>query len=172
MFDNYDHELLEKYYSSVYKYCYYQIGYQERYASMIDDSVQDAFIKFAECYQSLDSSVNHLGWLRIAAWNRLRTMIRTEKDRAIKLRKVAIELAGPNPESIETDFDIWNNNESASYQIEKIYKTLTELEKKVFQHYFVEELDIDETAKSSKISRNAVRSAVERIRRRVRRKNF
>lgn len=161
-------ELYQKYYRVVYNHCLLMIRHQNRYVHLVDDCVQEAFVTLIHSYPKLTGHPNHVGWLCNAAWNRMRSAIRRTKKDDRKLEKLKHSLKADAAHT-ESAFDRWINKEESLFQLEKIYQTLTGIERKVYDSYFVDELSLNETAEENDISRNSVRSAIDRIRKRARR---
>ena len=160
-------ELYQKYYRTVYNHCLIMIRYQKRFADLIDDCVQEAFITFILSYSKLAKHPNHVGWLCNAAWNRMRSVIRRVRKDDKKL-KILVNSMKNDTNQIEWAFEQLHSKEESLFYLDKIYRTLTDIERTVFDDYFLNNLSLNETAKKSDISRNSVRSAVDRIRKRAR----
>lgn len=159
-------ELFQKYYKIIYNHCLSMIQYQDRFTHLIDDCVQEAFVAYMLSYSKLQGHPNHVGWLCSAAHNRLRSAMRTVKKDERKAKALASTLETDVPYA-ESAFERWISSEETLLQLEKIYTTLTCIERKVYDSYFSDDLSLSETAEINNISGNSVRSAVERIRKRA-----
>lgn len=159
--------LYEDYYRIVYNYCLMKINFQMRFSHVADDCVQDAFIEYMLSYTKLQEHPNPVGWLCETAWNRMRSAIRKSKREDLKLDEMGQHLDADTLQ-IESAFERWLNKEESVFQLEKIYHALTDIERKVFDSYFVDDLSMEKAAEENGISKNSVRSAVDRIRKRVR----
>lgn len=162
-------ELYQEYYKVVYDHCLHMLGYNERLNHLIDDCVQEAFVTYMLSEKKLRNHPNPVGWLCKTAWNRMRNAIRmTSKDNRIV--EELINDVKVNSGYIEPAFDLWSNIEAPSSKLTKIDQSLTEIERKVFDSYFLDDLSLDETAAENHISMNSVRSALDRIRKRAKKK--
>jgi len=164
-------QLFEKHYSAVLKSCLSKVHYQSRFASFAEDAAQEAFLLLVKRYHKIKNHSDLKGWLCAVAWNKLRENIRTTWTHEQVIDNFGKETIGDGVEAFENEIDQWLQSEAFSSEISKIYLTLTEIEKPIFKDYFVEDNSMEETAVKSGLSINTVRSGIERIRKRFRKKD-
>lgn len=160
-------DLYCRYNKIIYNHCLIMAGYEERYISLIDDCIQEAFVVFLLDYDKLSTHPNHVGWLCTAAWNRLRTQIRKTNGHDQKIQEMG-SLEQVAISDVDEALDRWMNREEARSQIAAIHAILTAQERAVYRSYFVDDLSLAETAQITGLSANSTRSAIERIRKRAR----
>ena len=73
--------LYEQYHDTIFRYCQVIVHYQPQYNPLIEDCVQDAFIKAIEHPEKFRASPNPAGWLAKAAGNKLRSNLAREERR-------------------------------------------------------------------------------------------
>ena len=158
--------LYSEYYDSVFRLCIVIAGYDKQHYPLIEDCIQDAFIEALDKYDDYKYYKNPIGWIAKVAGNRLRSEMRKERNRRktvsshMRLRSEDAAFFGS---FIEREMD----RKALVEDILRIYSMLTDLEKIVFQEYFLAEKSLKDTAASSGLSENSVRSAVRRIRERA-----
>lgn len=160
-------QLYEEHYDSVFRLCASIVRNDSKLYPLIEDCVQDAFIKAINHYDEFKDYKNPMGWICVAATNRLKSELRKETNR----RKTVFPLVLEECES--TAFS--NNNveemldkEDIIQRISDIYEMLTEHEKAIFEEYFINGKKMQKVAEDTGFSLNSVRSAVNRIRKRAR----
>lgn len=166
-------QLYKDYYKDVCEHCLKMINYESRLTSFVEDCVQEAFVRLMDEIDMLSPDVNRAGWLCNKAWNLLRTHIRSTKKQKRILLKNAVKLY-KDPMDVDNEIDEWVQTDAFHEKLKKICQTSSEIEKKVLNSFFVQDESIAETAEKNNLSKNSVRSAIERIRRRIRknRKSF
>ena len=158
--------LYEQYYDTIFRYCQVIVHYQPHYNPLIEDCVQDAFIKAIEHSEKFQSSQNPAGWLAKAASNRLRSNLAREERRNKVLPFIKQELQ-KDIDIFYTEYDVLLDRVSIRTKLLHIYSQLTEREKLVFNAVLLEGESVKTAAKSTGLSVNSVRSAVLRIRKRA-----
>lgn len=156
-------ELYSQYYNSIYQMCLLAINFNPQFYYIIDDCVQDAFVKAILHYDKFKNYENQVGWLVRVASNRAKEKVRKEQThlRVISSRVVCEREDMTFPYKDEDQrFKTSEMRES----IMNLYNTLTSLEKKVFCAYFLEEKSLSQVAKEHALSDNSVRAAIRRIR--------
>ncbi|WP_461811512.1 RNA polymerase sigma factor [Faecalimonas sp.] len=154
-------------YDSVFRYCLAVADFNPRYYSLIEDCIQDAFIKTITHYKEFKGYQNKTGWIARVASNRLKEEIRKEQNHQ-KVISAHIEDMGQSMafsiNEIEKKIDTNENRD----EILRIYRMLSERERRVFVSFFLEEKRIKEVAADSNLSLNSVRAAIKRIRNKAR----
>jgi|GEM_PF-4707347 len=163
-------KLYRAYYKDVCDYCLTKIRYNDQLAPYVEDCVQDAFVKLMEKIDILSPEVNLSGWLCKTAWYKLLTRIHSAGVQKRIILEHITELY-TDPLSVDNEIDEWVKTDAFLEKIDKIYQSSSEIEEKVFNSYFVQNSSIMETATDNNLSKNSVRSAVERIRRRLQNKS-
>lgn len=158
-------ELYSNYYDSVYRFCMTVTGFDRRYYHLIEDCVQDAFIAAILKYDDFKHYNNPIGWIARVASNRLKSEIRKDRNRRktissrMQIRSEDVAFFG---NCVEQEIE----REELKQDILHIYQMLTDMEKTVFQEYFLEGKTVKNAAFSSGLSENSVRAAIRRIRKR------
>ena len=163
--------LYDKYYDSIFERCFYYVNRKPIYFELVEDCVQDAFVKAIEHYDEFKDYRNPAGWIANAAYNNLRSNLKKLRRRA----RVTSSLSSFNVEAVTFSINSLDTEIERRETIEmivKIFDMLTEHEKTVFFPYFVDNLSIKSTADETGLSENSVRAAVNRIRKRARSANI
>lgn len=162
-------QLFELYHDVIYKQCLHMVGYNQQYISLIDDCIQYAFWQAILKKEQFAQCKNQAGWLSVIARRHLMSEIRKNCRRS-KITVPWYEQADEDASlQLETDIDRWHSRQEATDCIEQIYEILSTTEKEVFRDYFLQDSSIDEVAENLKISRGAVRGAIDRIRTKAKR---
>lgn len=164
-------ELYTKHYDSVYRFCLVVAEFNPCFYPLIEDCIQDAFVKAILHYEKFEGFENQAGWLARVAGNRVRDEIRKERNR---LRVISSRIRCKSEDMAFSDGEIDRALELKDLREEiiRIYNMLTDLEKRVFWSYFMEDKQIAEVASDNELSTNSVRAAVKRIRSKARLKNL
>lgn len=162
--DGYIEELMERYHDLLYKHCKRMVHYNPLYYDLINDCIQQTFLKAYIHYDSISRSSNTYGWLYKCCKNNFDSLYRRNKRRLeITGRQLNIDqymdVKDPTDSIIR-----WLERESAKTVLNTLKGTLTPLELTVFQDYYENDMTMKETAAQNKISVVSVRAAVERIR--------
>ena len=163
--------LYEQYYDTFFRYCQVIVRHWPHYNPLIEDCIQDAFIKAIEHPEKFYTSPNPAGWLAKAASNKLRSNLAREEHRNKVLPFIKRDLQ-ENVDLFYTEYDLFLDKEMIREKLLHIYSLLTEREKLVFNAVFLEGKSIKSSAVSTGLSVNSVRSAVFRIRKRALSENF
>ena len=158
--------LYEQYYDTIFRYCQVIVHYQPQYNPLIEDCVQDAFIKAIEPPERFRASPNPAAWLAKAAGNKLRSNLAREERRTKILPFIKRELQ-ESVDLFHTEYDLLLDKEIIQEKLLHICDLLTEREKLVFHAVFLEGKSIKSSAASTGLSVNSVRAAVFRIRKRA-----
>lgn len=160
-------QLYEEHYDSVFRLCASIVRNDRRLYPLIEDCVQDAFVKAINHYDEFKDYKNPVGWICVAATNHLKSELRKETNR----RKTVFPLVLEECEStafFRNDVEEMLNREVVVQKLSEIYEMLTEHEKVVFEEYFINGKQMQQVADDIGFSQNSVRSAVNRIRKRAR----
>lgn len=162
-------QLFELYHDVLYKQCLHMVGYNQRHIPLIDDCIQYAFLQAILKKDQFSQCKNQAGWLSVTARRHLMSEIRKNHRRS-RITVPWYEHADEDASlQLETDIERWHSRQDTSDRIEQIYEILSSTEKEVFDGYFLEDSSIDEVARKLKISRGAVRGAIDRIRTKAKR---
>lgn len=157
--------LYSKYYDSVFRFCVVIAEYDKQYYPLIEDCIQDAFVKAILKYDDYKNYKNPMGWIARVASNRLRSEIRKERDRR-KTMFSRMQVKSEDMVFFADDVEKKLERAAMKEDILRIYQMLTDLEKTVFHEYFLDGKTVKETADNSGLSENSVRAAIRRIRKR------
>lgn len=163
--------LYDQYYDSVFRLCLSIVSYNQQYSPLIEDCIQDAFVKALTHYEEFKDYANPMGWVALTTTNRLKNELRKVQ----KHNRVSFSLTPDELESLAFSYEEeehFINKIEASEQIARLYDMLTERERVVFKEYFVEGKRLREVVDDTGLSMDAVRSGVSRIRKRARSKKF
>ena len=160
-------ELHHKYYESVYSLCLTVAEYDPTAHELIEDCIQDAFVKAITSYSKYKDYNNPMGWIARVATNKLQSELR-KRNRHVKVTPLYApeKLADMNllSDGIESEL----KQKDIARQIARIYDMLTTTEKTIFDAYFMDEKSVNQTAKETGLSVNSVRSGIRRIRKKAR----
>lgn len=159
--------LFEQHYQDIYKRCLWVVGFDPKYHPLIEDCIQEAFVKAAKHYNDYKDYENPVGWIALTACNTLRSALRRElrhQQTVLSVEPDALEQAASIPAEADSLFD----RQEMIRQLTEIYHMLTEREKLIFHEYFIERKRMREIALDNDLGLGAVRSGIKRIRRRAR----
>ncbi len=161
--DGYIEELIASYHNPLYKRCARIVHYHPTYMALIDDCLQETFVKAYFDYDSLVRSGNTYGWLCKCCANYFKSMYRKNKRRS---EIVGVHVSCDQYTDIEDPTDSiirWLDRDAARATLSVLKSTLTPLEASVFSDYYESDMTMKETADHNNISAGSVRAAVERI---------
>lgn len=163
-------ELYEKHYDSVFRLCFQQVGFQERFIPLIEDCIHEAFGKAIVHYEDYRHYLNPMGWIADTARNCLLSELRKERNRSsqVSLVKMAMEQDISNDIRL-TDIERWFDQEECKEKLCEIQNLLTEQERIIYDAYFEKDLTRAETVEQTGLSGSIVKSTVSRIRKKARR---
>ena len=159
-------QLFEEHYQAIYRRCFWVVGFNSQYHHLIEDCIQDAFVKATSHYDDYKDYENPVGWIAITACNKLKSELRRENRRNRTFVDAAaerLEQIAASPSEIDSIFD----REELIEQLSQIYDLLTEKEKLIFHEYFIERKKMREVAADHGMEIGAVRSGIKRIRKRA-----
>ncbi len=159
--------LYKEYYDAIYRQCLSLVGYRPCYYSLAEDCIQDTFLQAVEDYDELKHYKNPIGWMMRVAQNKVKSKYRDELRHGKVLSPLcqikSADIASPI-DSVDTFFA----RQETIEMIARIYHMLSEQEKKVFMAYFLNDTGQKEISSATGLSRNSVRAAIARIRKRAR----
>lgn len=155
-------QLYDQFYDSIFQLCETIANHNPQFHSLIEDCIQDAFVKALLYYEDFKDYTNPMGWIAVAARNRLQTEIRKQR---IRRRHIYLLFMSYKQALLfaEKSDNMLARIELAD-QIAVINKTLTKKEKIIFTEYFVKRNRMKEIVKDTGLSHNSVRSGIRRIR--------
>lgn len=159
-------QLFEENYQAIYRRCYWIVGFNPQYHQLIEDCIQDAFVKATSHYDDYKDYENPVGWITITACNRLKSELRREKRRNknfVELEPEQLEQVAASSVDVESLFD----RQEILDHLSRIYDSLTDKEKLIFHEYFLERKKMREVAADHGMKIGAVRSGIKRIRKRA-----
>lgn len=155
----------KKYHGVVFHHLMAQIGYKTEFIPVIEECVQDAFIKMIVHYNNIRDKNKVCQWLCTVARNTLLSELRKQKkhtDVLPRLRKA--ESAAQD--AYENAQERFLSLDEHRYKIQKLKDTFTSIEHDIYDKYFVQENSLAETSEKTGKSLNSVRSALHRMRKR------
>lgn len=158
--------------------CLKYVGYQEEYRSIVDESVQETFLRAVENYDNLNAvTPSHLeAWLVQTCWNRFRTELK--KYRRRKRRHAVLPDKGEpylSAEQLQNILERYFENLHKQEIIDKLLQILNERERDIVDRHFFQGLSFEEMAKQDEITVGAVKSVLARARAKLKKaakKNF
>ncbi len=160
-------ELFIRNHDALKSYCVRLIHYDPRYMPLVDDCIQEAFLKAFHNFESIRSSPNPFGWLAVCCQHYIRSEFRKQKRRS-EIMGIPVSLETSEEASDPMDSVLrWLNRMDAKEVLDAITAQLSPAEKKVFRDHFELGHTMNETAERCDMSANAVRSAVERIKKKA-----
>jgi len=160
-------KLFDEYHIAVKNHCLNKLDRTSPFISSVDDYVQRAFLTLYEQYDEVVNHPNLIGWLNNAAWNCFRDDLRANHNHERIIKDKGHLIPGAVV-TVKMGIEAWLDNDTLECFIKQILLMLTVLEKTVFNSYFIEDYSMAETAEKNGLSLNAVRSAIDRIRKRIR----
>lgn len=170
--DQFIEELYRNYCEELHRYCAMQFHFAPAYMPIVDDIVQEVFIKAYRNRKELQAHSNQMGWLCITCKNMCRSIVRRDLRRK-ELTGVAVPLDDCNDYAQRLD-DImrWIEKQEDQEVLEELKKTLTVTEAHVYKAYYEEGHSDQETADTLGMTRVAVRVVLQRIRNKAKKHDF
>lgn len=159
--------LYQEHYKTIFRYCAAYVKNAPQYQQLIEDCVQDAFVKAVIHYDEFKNYKNPAGWIAITDRNQLRDALQ-KKSNQTRLVASYTDITNEETAFSHTPIDNAIKREEIILCLSNIYSDLTDIEKTVFREYFIEDKSMHATAESSGLSLNSVRSGINRIRKRAR----
>jgi RNA polymerase sigma-70 factor (ECF subfamily) len=155
------------YHDVLKKECIRYVRYDSKFLLMVDDCIQETFIKAIVHYEQLQSHPNIVGWLVRCCKNSIKLDLRKYKRRGeiVSGSMDTVEHAKSNYEG--DAFERWLSKKEALETLDLLYEALSPKECAIFQDYFVNDLSAEETADKNGLSKSAVQSGVTRIRKKI-----
>lgn len=161
-------QLYAEHYDSVFRLCASIVRNDPKRYPLIEDCVQDAFIKAINHYDEFKDYKNPIGWICVAATNLLKSELRKEANRQKTVLPLSFEECENTVFSHHNHVEDMLDREDTIQKISSIYEMLTKHEKAIFEEYFINGKQMQKVAEDTGFSLNSVRSAVNRIRKRAR----
>lgn len=157
-------ELHKRYFASLVLWCERYVGNRSELRHYAEDIVQEAFCRALKKEDSFLSRDNQYGWLVYACKNVANREIEKKQARNnhVTLHIDALDVA--EPQDYESRVEIWHDREQAKETLTKIASMLTDAQKKIFDDYFVNEMQAKTVAQKHGIKTGAVKSHIEKIR--------
>lgn len=165
-------ELYRNYYDKLHRYCAMQFHFAPAYMPVVDDIVQEVFIKAYRNRQELLAHDNKMGWLCITCRNMCRSIVRRDLRRK-EITGVAVPLEDCNDYAQRLD-DImrWVEQQEDREVLDALKQTLTNTEARVYKAYYEDSQSDQEIADTLGMTRVAVRGVLQRIRNKAKKHNF
>lgn len=160
-------KLYEQYYDALVLRCKRYTAYKPEAKDMIEDCVQDVFLKVIQNYRKLVNHPNLTGWLFRACENRMKNLAHTQSVRA---RKHAFSIdAQASPEIVDVVRAFQRYDDMAEYTecISRIYELLLDEERLVFNDYFLQNMSAKEVAERHNTTEGGAKSMIYRIRKKI-----
>lgn len=165
--DGYIEKLIDEYHDVLVKMCKRIVHYDPYYMHMIDDCLQEVFVKASMNYDSLQKSENVLGWLVLCCVHYFKPYFRKAQRRK---EIIGVSVSYEQSEDVADPMNSiirWLKKMDALDTLADLKGQLTELEANVFHSYYEENLSMKQTAQKCHITIGSVRAAVERIRKKL-----
>lgn len=172
MNDQFIEELYKNYYVTLYRYCATQFHCDPAYMSLVDDIVQEVFIKAYKNQKALMNHSNKMGWLCITCKNMCRSIVRRDvRRKEIIGVSVPIETCNDYVQRLD-DIMCWVESREDSEVLAALKETLTPTEMRVYEAYYEENQSDHETASVLGMTLVAVRGVLQRIRNKAKKHDF
>ena len=161
--------LFRNYHDILKKECIRYVRYDSKFLLMVDDCIQETFIKAIVHFEQLQSHPNIVGWLVRCCKNNIKSDLRKYKRRG-KIVIGSLDTAEhAKVHHDDTAFERWMNKSEALDTLDLLYEALSPKECAIFKDYFVNDLSAEETANRNGLTKSAVQSGVMRIRKKINR---
>lgn len=158
-------ELYITYYDDIRKYAFRFTNYASSKAGMVEECVQDTFVKAFLNYDVVLKHANTIAWLKRACQNSLLDAIKKEN------RHTSHFINTENMEVIPNDdldsFHRWLACQDAIDDLSTLLSALTPQETQICQDRFIDGLSIGDTADKNGMSYDATHATIKRIRRKA-----
>ena len=154
--------LYDRWYDYICQQCYRFVNYEPIRSLLVEDWVQEAFIKAARHYTQLQSHPNAVGWIIKTSENQI-----LNETRKLRVRRKTLSLDSGSaalPTSPENEIETWLSKQNTADTIVAIRELLSDRESNVFDEFFVKEHSLKATAETLNLSSSAVASTIHRIR--------
>lgn len=160
--------LFSEYYTALRKDCIRYIRHDPKFLTLVDDCIQETFIKAYRNYDTLKTHPNIAGWLSIASRNYLMSELRKHKYQNEYLVGLmdAAEFSGTDQGMYA--FERWISKNEMQDMIDRVFDILSPQEKNIFQDHFINNRTAMETAELNDLTKGAVEAGVRRIRKKIR----
>jgi RNA polymerase sigma-70 factor (ECF subfamily) len=157
--------LYDEHYSYIVSCCIrYVDRYDEGIQSLVEDAVQNAFMKAIDKYDDFLGHPNKLGWLITVSKNELKNI--SSKDR--RHRRINAMICDSQNMKNQDDPITYVIEQEKTYELQEIIgeirKVITQSETEVFTEYFLKNHTTQESAENIGVTKSAIKNAVYRIR--------
>lgn len=160
-------QLYENYLVELQRFCALQFRHSPTYMPIVDDVVQDVFLKALKHETLLRQHPNPYGWLALTCRNAVKSIVRRDiRRREILGKPVAVEEYEDIAQQ-QDDIVRWMDKMQHEDTIRHLRERLTPLEHQVYEAYFEQDLSASDTADRLQVTVESVRGAVQRIRRKA-----
>lgn len=129
-----------------------------------EDVVHRVFVRAWEKKEQLIAHEHPMGWFRSACVKECQAL-RNRKLRRQKILGIPVPLTDTISADSQSDAILrWLNRMDVDDILQELHSTLTPLEKKVFKHYYAEDMSAQKTAEIMNVKVAAVNDAARRIR--------
>lgn len=160
--------LYEEQYGSILRKCMSIIDRKPQHLPMVEDCIQEAFVKAIECYDEIKDYENPAGWIVIVAINHINNELAKERRHARiapaidpeKLERIA------DPEGIDSILNRLDIRE----KLYMLYEAESPEDQRIFDAYFCENKSASEISKDTGKTEDSIRSRIKRIKKKAREK--
>ena len=157
--------LYDHWYDYICQQCYRFVNYEPIRSLLVEDCVQEAFIKAARHFAQLQTHPNVVGWIIKTSENQI---LNETKKMRIRRKNVSLDDESTAlPASSENEIETWLAKQNTADIIIAIREILSDKESNVFDEFFVKENSLKATAQTLNLSSSAVASSVHRIRTKI-----
>lgn len=149
------------------RFCALQFRHSPVYMSSVDDVVQDVFLKALKHETELRRHPNPYGWLALTCRNACKSIVRRDlRRREILGKPIPVEEHDDIAQQ-QDDIVRWMDRMQHEETLSRLQASLSPLEQKVYDAYFVQDNSAQETADLLRVTVESVRGTVQRIRRKA-----
>ena len=164
-------QLPEKYGDSLSKYAYRFFGYKPHMLPVVEDAVQETFIKAIRDVEDLMKHQNQHGWMKTSLKHILLNKCRDMNRRKEELFGAETDIPAIAKQAMVNALERWESRITLPEVIERAGEILTKDEMESFVDHYLIGLTTEETAAQEGVSAGTVRGRLSRIRKKMK-KNF
>lgn len=170
--DQFFEEIYSNYYDQLAIFCRNKIRTYPFLNLELEDVIQETMQTALEKYNKLVEHENIMGWLVKTCDNKINNALKKAARRGKQLTILSIDKDAYRQVADRRDrLARWLSREESKEIIEVLYKSLTQMERQVFDQYYIHDHKMVEIAESQGISLAAVKKALHRIRSKARDQN-
>lgn len=159
-----------KYGDSLSKYAYRFFGYKSHMLPVVEDAVQETFVKAVLDVEDLMKHQNPHGWMKISLKHILLNKCRDMNRRKEELFGEEAEIPAIAKQSMINALERWESRITLPEVIERAGELLTKDEMESFVDHYLIGLTTEETAAQEGVSVDTVRGRLSRIRKKMKKK--